>query len=100
MQLLRQKKRIIVAGLDLDFRGIPFACMPTLLALADTVTKLKAICMKCGNEAFHTQRLINGFPASFDDALIKIGAEECYEARCRDCFEINYTKKVYYENVI
>lgn len=88
-------KRVIVSGLDLDFRGIPFSCMPTLMALADNVTKLKAICMRCGKEAHHSQRLVNHQPAKFDDPIVMIGAQECYEARCRECFEIdrqtNYT---------
>lgn len=81
--------RVIVAGLDLDFRGIPFGIMPTLLALADEVVKLRAICTGCGNEAHFSQRLINGKPARFDDPLIKVGGEECYEPRCRMCFSIN-----------
>jgi len=88
-ELVNQGKRVIVAGLDLDFRGIPFSCMPTLLALADEVTKLKAICMQCGAEAHYTQRLVNHKPAKFDDPIIVVGAEECYEARCRQCFKID-----------
>jgi thymidine kinase len=62
--------------------------MPALLALADEVTKLKAICVKCGEPAFHTQRLINGEPASVRDPLIVIGGKESYEARCRKCYEL------------
>lgn len=88
-QLIQQGKRVIVAGLDLDFRGIPFGCMPPLLALADNVLKLKAICIQCGKEAHHTQRLVNNKPAGFHDPIILIGAQECYEARCRDCFQID-----------
>jgi len=88
-ELVDQGKKVIVAGFDLDFRGIPMSCMPLLMALADNVTKLKAICMRCGKEAHFTQRLTNHKPAKFDDPLILIGAEECYEARCRDCFEID-----------
>jgi len=92
---VNEGKRVIVAGFDLDFRGVPMGCMPTLMALADNGTKLKAICMRCGKEARFTQRLTDHKPAKFDDPLILIGAEECYEARCRDCFEIdrqtNYT---------
>ena len=80
--------RVIVAGLDLDFAGRPFGPMPALLALADEVTKLKAICVKCGEPAFHTQRLINGQPASARDPLIAIGGKESYEARCRKCYEL------------
>lgn len=95
LELINDGKRVIVAGFDLDFRGVPMSCMPVLMALADSVTKLKAICMRCGKEARHSQRLVNGKPAKFDEPIILIGAEECYEARCRDCFEIdrqtNYT---------
>lgn len=88
-ELLDQGKRVIVAGLDLDFRGQPFGIMPALLALADEVSKLRAICMCCGNEANFSQRLINGSPAGYDEPTILVGGEECYEARCRQCFEID-----------
>jgi len=81
-ELLQNKKRVIVAGLDLDFRGEPFGIMPTLLALADEVTKLHAICSVCGNIATKTQRLINGRPARYDDPTILVGGLETYEARC------------------
>lgn len=81
--------RVIVAGLDLDFRGEPFGIVPKLLALADEVSKLRAICMVCGNEANFSQRLINGQPASYDDETILVGGEECYEPRCRKCFVID-----------
>ena len=87
-QLVAQGKRVIVAGLDLDFRGTPFTIVPTLMALADDVTKLHAICMVCGQEANHTQRLINGEPANYEDDTILVGGEECYEARCRACYKI------------
>lgn len=80
--------RVIVAGLDLDFAGRPFGPMPYLLAFADEVTKLKAICVKCGEPAFHTQRLIDGRPACVNDPLIVIGGKESYEARCRNCYEL------------
>ena len=78
-------KQVIVTGLDRDFRGIPFGSMPRLLALADQVTKLTAICMVCGEPATRTQRLINGEPAPVDSPLIVIGGmgDETYEARCR-----------------
>jgi thymidine kinase len=78
-------KQVIVTGLDRDFRGIPFGAMPRLLALADQVTKLTAICMVCGEPATRTQRLINGEPAPADSPLIVIGGlgDETYEARCR-----------------
>ena len=89
MNFIDQGKRIIVAGLDLDFRGIPFGCMPTLLSIANTVIKLNAICAVCGDEAIFTQRLINGRAAKFDDPLILIGAQDCYQARCRDCYIID-----------
>lgn len=86
--LVNRGKRVIVAGLDLDFAGRPFGPMPHLMALADEVTKLKAICVKCGEPAFYTQRLINGRPASIRDPLIVIGGKESYEARCRACHEV------------
>ncbi len=82
-------RHVIVSGLDLDFRGLPFSHMPTLMAIADSVTKLKAICIRCGAEAHFSQRIINQQPAKFDDPIIMIGAQECYEARCRSCFEID-----------
>jgi thymidine kinase len=91
-QLVESGKRVIAAGLDLDFRGEPFSVMPTLLALADEVTKLKAICVICGSDAHHTQRIINGLPAKYDDPLILVGAAECYEARCRNCFVMEKPK--------
>ncbi len=78
---------VIVAGLDLDFRGEPFSIMPELMAKADKVHKFSAICSKCGNDAHYSQRIINGKPAKYDDPIIMVGAEECYEARCRNCFE-------------
>lgn len=80
--------RVIVAGLDMDFRGLPFGPMPQLLARAETVTKLQAICVCCGSPASRTQRLINGKPAAYDDPTIKVGAAESYEARCRHCHEV------------
>lgn len=75
--------RVIVAGLDLDFRGEPFGPMPQLLARAEHVDKLQAICVICGAPASRTQRLINGRPAAYDDPVILVGAAEVYEARCR-----------------
>ncbi|MED2972083.1 MULTISPECIES: thymidine kinase [unclassified Fictibacillus] len=80
--------RVIVAGLDQDFRGEPFGPMPKLMALAESVTKLHAICMVCGSPASRTQRLINGKPASYDDPIILVGASESYEPRCRHCHEV------------
>jgi thymidine kinase len=78
-------KQVIVTGLDRDFRGVPFGPMPRLMALADQVTKLTAICVVCGEPATRTQRLINGAPAPADSPLIVIGGlgDETYEARCR-----------------
>ncbi|HEC22082.1 MAG TPA: thymidine kinase [Chloroflexi bacterium] len=80
--------RVIVAGLDLDFRGEPFGPMPALMAEAEQLDKLHAICVVCGDEASRSQRLINGKPASYDDPIILIGAQESYEARCRHCHEV------------
>lgn len=87
--LVEHGKRVIVSGLDLDFRGVPFGGMPTLLAIADSITKLRAICCVCGHDAHYTQRLVNGFPASYDDPIIMVGAKESYQARCRNCFMID-----------
>lgn len=78
-------KRVIVAGLDQDFRGEPFHPMPELIARAEYVDKFNAICMCCGSPASRTQRLVNGEPAFFDDPIIMVGASESYEARCRKC---------------
>ena len=75
--------RVIVAGLDLDFRGEPFGPMPVLMAEAELVSKLQAICVVCGAPASRTQRLINDDPASYNDPIIMVGAQEVYEARCR-----------------
>lgn len=80
--------RVIVNGLDMDFRGEPFAIMTELLARAEFITKLTAICMKCGAAATRTQRLIDGQPANYDDEIILVGAAESYEARCRHCHQI------------
>ena len=82
-ELAQQGCRVIVAGLDLDFRGEPFGPMPQLLAEAEQVDKLQAICVVCGAPASRTQRLINGKPASYSDPIILVGATENYEARCR-----------------
>lgn len=80
--------RVIAAGLDQDFRGEPFGQMPALMAIAETVTKLQAVCTVCGSPASRTQRLINGEPASYDDPIILVGASEAYEARCRHHHEV------------
>lgn len=83
-----REMRVIVAGLDMDFRGEPFGPIPHLLAQAEQIDKLYAICVKCGEEATRSQRLINGQPAHYDDPVIMIGAQEAYEARCRHCHEV------------
>jgi thymidine kinase len=75
--------RVLVAGLDMDFRGEPFGPMPLLMSKAERVDKLHAICMVCGDEASRTQRLVNGKPARYDDPVVIVGAAEMYEARCR-----------------
>ena len=81
--LADQGMRVIVAGLDTDFRGEPFGPMPELMAKAERVDKLHAICMVCGEPASRTQRLVNGQPAHYDDPVVIVGAAELYEARCR-----------------
>lgn len=85
-QFVAQGKRVIVSGLDMDFRGQPFGIVPILLSIADDICKLRAICMQCGEEANFSQRLIDGEPASFDQPTVQVGAQECYEARCRQCY--------------
>lgn len=80
--------RVIVAGLDTDFRGEPFGSMPVLTAQAEHVDKLHAICMVCGEDASRTQRLVNGKPANYNDPIVIVGASEMYEARCRQHHEV------------
>ncbi len=80
--------RVLVAGLDTDFRGEPFGSMPILMAEAEHVSKLHAICMTCGDDASRTQRLVNGKPARYDDPVVIVGASELYEARCRRHHEV------------
>jgi thymidine kinase len=87
-QLADRGVRVIVAGLDTDFRGEPFGPMPVLMALAEQVDKLQAICMVCGEPACRTQRLVNSVPARFDDPVVIVGAAELYEARCRAHHEV------------
>jgi thymidine kinase len=86
--LANQGIRVIVAGLDTDFRGEPFGEIPKLIALSEAVTKLNAICPVCGSPASRTQRLINGKPASYHDPVIMVGASESYEPRCRHHHEV------------
>ena len=81
--LAQRGVRVLVAGLDMDFRGEPFGAMPVLMSKAERVDKLHAICMVCGDEASRTQRLVNGKPARYDEPIVIVGAAEMYEARCR-----------------
>ena len=87
-ELAERGVRVIVAGLDQDFRGEPFGIMPTLLARAEFVEKLSAVCVRCGRAATRTQRLIDGKPARYDEPVILVGAAEAYEPRCRACHEV------------
>jgi len=80
--------RVIVAGTDMDFRGRPFGSMPALLAIAEKVDKLHAICVVCGDPATRNQRLIDGKPAPAEGPTIHVGGSESYEARCRRCHEV------------
>jgi thymidine kinase len=79
---------VILAGTDTDFRGEPFGPMPQLLAVAELVDKLHAICVVCGNPASRNQRLIGGRPARYDSPTIMVGGDESYEARCRSCHSV------------
>ncbi len=87
-ELAARGLRVIVAGLDMDFRGEPFGVMPVFLARAERVDKLQAICMVCGEPASRTQRLVNGKPARYSDPIVIVGAAELYEARCRKHHEV------------
>lgn len=87
-QMANQGLRVILAGLDKDFRGEVFGIMGELLVRAEFVDKLSAICNVCGNPATRTQRLIEGKPAHFDDPIVLVGASEAYEPRCRHCHEV------------
>jgi thymidine kinase len=86
-QLADAGKQVIIAGLDTDYMGRPFAPIPELLAMGESITKMLAICMRCGNPAKHTQRLVES------DDLIVVGAAGTYEARCRRCFEPGIPKQ-------
>ncbi len=88
LELADKGIRVIAAGLDLDFKAEPFGPVPELLARAEFVDKLQAVCLKCGAPATRTQRLINNEPARYDDPIILVGATESYEARCRKCHRI------------
>ena len=85
--------RVICGGLDTDFRGEPFGIIGSILAVAEDVMKITAICVCCGEEATKTQRIINGRPAYYDDPIILVGEKESYEARCRCCHEVLYRDK-------
>ncbi len=87
--LVEQGKRVIVTGLNLDFKGVPFGTIPTFMAIADTITKLSAICIICGADAYLSQRIVDGTPAKYDDPIVKPGAQEAYQARCRSCHIID-----------
>ncbi len=87
-ELIQKGIRVIVAGLDTDFRAEPFGCMPVLMAKAERVDKLQAICMVCSGPASRTQRLVNGKPARYSDPVVIVGAAEMYEARCRAHHEV------------
>jgi thymidine kinase len=91
-RLANKGRRVILAGLDMDFRGEPFGPIPLLMAQAEQVDKLQAICMVCGAPASRTQRLIDGRPAHYDDPVIMVGASEVYEARCRQHHEVPRNK--------
>ena len=80
--------RVLVAGTDTDFRGEPFGSMGNLMAVAETVDKLQAICVICGDLATRNQRLVDGKPARYDSPTIMIGGQESYEARCRHCHRV------------
>jgi len=87
-QLADQGVRVILTGLDMDFRGEPFGCMPQMMSRAERVDKLQAICMVCGEPASRTQRLVDGKPAYYEDPIVVVGAQEMYEARCRQHHEV------------
>ena len=90
-QLADSGHRVIAAGLDQDFRGEPFGQMPAIMAIAEQVTKLQAVCTVCGSPSSRTQRLIDGRPASYHDPVILVGASEAYEPRCRHHHEVPKT---------
>lgn len=93
-QLADKGLRVLIAGLDTDFRGEPFGSMPELMCRAESVTKLRAICVICGNQALRTQRLVDGQPAYYDDPIILVGAQESYEPRCREHHAVPRREKI------
>jgi thymidine kinase len=86
--LAARGRRVILAGTDTDFRGEPFGPMPELMAVAEVVDKLHAICVLCGAPASRNQRLVEGRPARYDSPVIQVGGRESYEARCRACHQV------------
>jgi thymidine kinase len=88
-KLLDKKLAVVVAGLNLDFKGDPFGQMPTLLAKADNLVKVYAVCSKCKNPATRTQRLIDGIPAKRNSPIILVGGKDQYTARCVNCHEVS-----------
>lgn len=93
VKLADEGREVVCAGLDQDFRREPFGPMGRLLCVADEVLKLRAVCVVCGQEASHTQRLVDGRPASQDEPIILIGATEQYEARCREHYRIRAKRR-------
>ena len=89
-ELVRAGIRVVVAGLDADFRAEPFGSMPTLLSISELVDKLQAVCHRCGGTATRTQRLVDGEPAPFSGETIQVGARDSYEARCVACYEAGF----------
>jgi len=86
--LAARGRRVILAGTDTDFRGEPFGPMPQLMAIAEMVDKLHAICVLCGSPASRNQRLVEGRPARYDSPVIQVGGTDSYEARCRACHQV------------
>jgi thymidine kinase len=86
--LAARGRRVILAGTDTDFRGEPFGPMPQLMAIAEVVDKLHAICVLCGSPASRNQRLVEGRPARYDSPVIQVGGTDSYEARCRACHQV------------
>jgi len=87
LELAERGARVVAAGLDQDFRRLPFGPIPELLSHAEFVDKLQAVCHRCGGPATTTQRLVDGKPAPYSGETVLVGASEQYEARCRDCHE-------------
>lgn len=87
--LARNGHRVIVSGTDQTFRGEPFSPLPSLMAVAEYVDKMTAICAVCGDPASRNQRLVDGNPAPVDDPTIKVGGNDDYEPRCRDCHRVS-----------